>query len=57
MDEKAEVLQKVVELRERKRYRIREPFLPQTGNPENGDYLDYYNSLREGTVVNFPERE
>ena len=35
----------------------RPPFTPLTGNPENGDYLDFYNSLREGEVVLFKKRE
>lgn len=30
------------------------PFVPTTGNPENGNYLDWYNHLRKGELVPFP---
>ena len=30
-------------------------FIPLTGNPENGDYLDWFRVLREGTVIQFPQ--
>jgi hypothetical protein len=29
--------------REREPVAEKKPFVPLTGNPENGDYLDYYN--------------
>lgn len=36
---------------------IRELFVPLTGNPENGDYLDWYKSTRQGEVTRFPQQE
>lgn len=26
-------------------------FIPETGNPENGDYLDWYRRLKQAEVV------
>jgi len=39
------------------RDRQRSPFVPPTGNPENGDYLDWYKHLKEGEVVPFLEKQ
>jgi hypothetical protein len=36
--------------------RQRPPFVPMTGNPENGDYADWYHHLKEGEVVPFPKK-
>ena len=33
---------------------IREPFIPMTGNPENGNYTDWSDDLREGEKIDFP---
>ena len=37
--------------------RQRPKFVPMTGNPENGDYLDWYNHLRKGELVPFPKHK
>ena len=44
---------KVVVFKATPKHRIREPFVPMTGNPEGGDYLDYYRCWKEGTVLKF----
>ena len=35
------------------RHPIREPFIPMTGNPENGNYTDWYESQRGGEKIDF----
>lgn len=48
----------VVNFEGRKGGKVRPPFVPLTGNPEAGDYLDYYNSLVKkdgGDVFDFPD--
>jgi len=42
---------KIVGLVEKKRDRIRQPFVPLTGNPENHDYADWCRALRENDSV------
>jgi len=37
--------------------RQRPPFFPMTGNPENGDYLDWYRELRDGEVLVLQKRD
>ncbi len=32
------------------------PFVPLTGNPENGDYEDYVRHLQKGEVITFPRK-
>ena len=46
-------LRNIVSLTEKKGGRQTKPFVPQTGNPENGNYADWYDSLREGELVTF----
>lgn len=43
----------VIDLKARKGHLMREPFIPLTGNPENGDYLDWFRHLEEGDTFNF----
>ena len=31
--------------------KVRKPFVPLTGNPENGDYADWAKQLKEGEIV------
>jgi len=33
--------------------RQRQSFVPLTGNPENGDYLDWFRQLKAGEVKEF----
>lgn len=40
---------KVVPLPESQK--VRKPFTPLTGNPENGDYMDWAKELKEGEIV------
>ena len=41
--------------RQRREDELREDFAPLTGNPENGDYLDWYRHLqRKGKVPRDP---
>lgn len=43
---------------ERKGVLVRKPFVPLTGNPENGDYLDFYREMEaEGELVQFPAQQ
>ncbi|HYF13242.1 MAG TPA: hypothetical protein VD928_03025 [Candidatus Paceibacterota bacterium] len=42
---------KVKDLKNSKGEKMRKPFTPDTGNPENGNYADWHDALRDGTVV------
>ena len=37
----------IIDLQERKERLIRKPFVPETGNPESGNYLDWLRHLQE----------
>ena len=37
------------------RHPIREPFRPMTGNPENGDYLDWFREQKDNDVFIWPD--
>ena len=43
--------EKILNLIERKGGRMRKPFVPLTGNPENHDYADWYRALRSDKSV------
>ena len=36
---------------------IRKPFVPLTGNPENGDYADWHNCLDNNELISFASLE
>jgi len=45
----------VVPFKATAKHPIRKPFVPLTGNPENGDYEDWYRHLCENSdLITFP---
>jgi len=50
--------EKITNFIEKKGDRIRKPFVPLTGNPENHDYADWYRALRgNGSVAEIHRSE